>query len=364
MTSLTEWKATGKFLHGTHYFVEPPLSDNTINLKGLPEKYLIVIHGIGGFHVHFEYLSKKLIEILNGGQLKTKYFFRIIRYDLIGRGHSSSSNSYDGDAHVHQLRRLLVDLSIVKEKTSPLSTTELVPPESNGNRFYLLGHSMGGAIASLYIRKYPNEVEKLILFAPAGLMSSPLMSFARYVPFLQPYLKRYWQNLQDKKWDRQLISLEEGNAKNLPQDLHSSNIHDKTNNKISVNAENNNNDLREHAPKNLMQDIIIYKKLQRSSRPETIDVIFQCALDFPLANCHQDVEIFVKQENDLSVLLMWGDRDDVIPISNMENWKTSFLEKEGNIKLKTEVLEGLGHGFFLETPEQTITTLTNFLIDE
>ena len=66
MTSFTEWKATGNFTNGTHYFIEPSLSDTNVNPEGLEEKYLVCIHGIGAFHVHFESLSKDLLEILNG----------------------------------------------------------------------------------------------------------------------------------------------------------------------------------------------------------------------------------------------------------------------------------------------------------
>ena len=43
----------------------------------------------------------------------------------------------------------------------------------NENKLLLIGHSFGGFIAALYASEFPEKVEKLILVAPAGMLTPP-----------------------------------------------------------------------------------------------------------------------------------------------------------------------------------------------
>ena len=45
----------------------------------------------------------------------------------------------------------------------------------NGQKYYLLGHSLGGMITSHYALKYESEIEKLILMSPVGIPEAPGM---------------------------------------------------------------------------------------------------------------------------------------------------------------------------------------------
>ncbi|KAJ3098839.1 hypothetical protein HDU97_003702 [Phlyctochytrium planicorne] len=79
--------------------------------------------------------------------------FRILAYDLYGRGYSASPGTvYDENLYVSQVHDLM---------------------ESVGwNKAHVLGYSLGGAIAVAFAARYPEKVQRLALIAPAGLMKS------------------------------------------------------------------------------------------------------------------------------------------------------------------------------------------------
>ena len=89
----------------------------------------------------------------------TKAGFRVLRYDLIGRGFSDRpQTAYDIDLFVRQLRDLLAALHLT--------------------RVSLLGLSMGGVIAATFVNQHPQVVDKFILIDPAGakrVTLSPLL---------------------------------------------------------------------------------------------------------------------------------------------------------------------------------------------
>ena len=79
----------------------------------------------------------------------TKAGFRVLRYDLIGRGYSDRpKTAYKIDLFVRQLRDLLEALNL--------------------SQVNLLGLSMGGPITASFIDQNPQVVDKFILIDPAG----------------------------------------------------------------------------------------------------------------------------------------------------------------------------------------------------
>ena len=137
-----KWIAPGVVTpSGTHYI-----------LQGSAERPLVLcVHGIGCYHFYFDELTKSL---LDGG-------FRVLRYDLIGRGFSKAVDVYDREAHLSQLRALLQHLG--------LSTTPR----------HVIGHSMGGALALLHVDEDPVPIKSLTLLAPAGLMDGAIFAILR-----------------------------------------------------------------------------------------------------------------------------------------------------------------------------------------
>ena len=104
------------------------------------------VHGLGDFSYRSDLLAGALIA---GG-------YRVLRFDFFGRGWSDSpaAAGYDMDMYIGQMRALFETLTL------------------GGRRKTLIGHSMGGLIAQGYTEKYPGDVARLVLLAPAGVMTS------------------------------------------------------------------------------------------------------------------------------------------------------------------------------------------------
>lgn len=92
-----------------------------------------------------------------------KQGFRVLRYDLLGRGFSDRPNvRYDAGLFVSQLRELLDALSF--------------------KDIHLVGLSMGGAVTVSFIDRYPDTVSKYALIDPAGARAislSPMLKAVR-----------------------------------------------------------------------------------------------------------------------------------------------------------------------------------------
>ncbi|KAJ3306571.1 hypothetical protein HDV03_004700 [Kappamyces sp. JEL0829] len=94
--------------------------------------------------------------------------YRILAYDLYGRGYSASPGVvFDDGLLISQLATLLHKLAWGKT--------------------YIVGYSLGGAITTGYVTRYPEDIEKVALIAPAGLMKtiSPLAHLLK-VPVVGP----------------------------------------------------------------------------------------------------------------------------------------------------------------------------------
>lgn len=88
--------------------------------------------------------------------------FRVLRYDLIGRGFSDRPKvRYDAALFVRQLKELLDALSY--------------------KDIYLVGLSMGGVVTSSFIDAHPNYVSKYILIDPSGARAVSLSPFLKAV---------------------------------------------------------------------------------------------------------------------------------------------------------------------------------------
>jgi pimeloyl-ACP methyl ester carboxylesterase len=79
----------------------------------------------------------------------TKSGFRVLRYDLFGRGYSDRPRvRYDIDLFCKQLTELLDTLGL--------------------ENVMLIGLSLGGPISATFTTRYPKRVQKLVLVDPAG----------------------------------------------------------------------------------------------------------------------------------------------------------------------------------------------------
>ncbi|MFT5561747.1 MAG: pimeloyl-ACP methyl ester carboxylesterase [Candidatus Azotimanducaceae bacterium] len=134
---------------------------------------IVLIHG---FSVPSYTWDNNFRSLANAG-------YRVIRYDLYGRGYSDKPViEYDRALFVAQLDQLLVALEIE-------------------DKVIIVGQSMGGAIAGAFAAEHPQRVSKLVLLEPAfepsdiGPVSWPVIGeFLIYV-FVVPQLAQ--AQLQD-----------------------------------------------------------------------------------------------------------------------------------------------------------------------
>ncbi len=125
----------------------------------------------------------------------TEAGYRVLRYDLFGRGYSDRPNAtYNLNLFANQLRNLLDALKI----TEPIN---------------LFGLSMGGPITSTFTARHPERVKKLTLIAPAGAatLQLPMLKLLK-LPLLGELLmglfgaKRLADGIAEDFYDPKLVA--------------------------------------------------------------------------------------------------------------------------------------------------------------
>ncbi len=121
-------------------FIKLPCGETHYELKGNGEA-VVLVHGYATPYFIYDKIFAFLVE--KG--------YKVLRYDLLGRGLSERVNGdYTPALFARQLKEL---------------TDALLP----GEKFFLFGTSMGGAVVTAYAAKYPQKIKKLFLLAPAGM---------------------------------------------------------------------------------------------------------------------------------------------------------------------------------------------------
>ena len=285
----------GSCFGDTYYILTPNLS---------PDKEVVVlIHGIGSYSFQFELMSH---------YLETQGYC-VLRYDLLGRGYSKfpTSGTDDGSSifgasgHVSQLRDLLIHLGIT-------------------NRHYnIIAHSMGGALAALYIEQYPSEVSALVLLSPAGLMDCGIFKFLKCCKCLHGLVKTSLRRTQEKAWRQ---------------------------------------DFYEHAGDSLQLENDFVAKLQTRSReqPTVFDAFWESVLHFPLYGL-EPVVASLTARHDMRVLLAWAAADTSVPYQPcFFRWRDPFLTAR-HPHFQCHVYEGAAHGFFVEKSDRVHADILKFL---
>jgi len=170
--------ATTGMFH-THY----TLTENALAKKRGADPLLVcMIHGLGGSSFVWQPLEKHLVE-----SASVDIPVRVLKYDLIGRGFSHATPDcvgikYTLDDYVNQLNELMIRILKLTQK-----------PSAKPARVALIGHSMGGIIATEFAsRQLANAegyvtlpgkdvggdldvlVESMILLSPAGAVDPPI----------------------------------------------------------------------------------------------------------------------------------------------------------------------------------------------
>lgn len=98
--------------------------------------------------------------------------YRVLIYDLYGRGYSDRPDAPQDSAFFQQqLEELLAEQAVKGDIT-------------------LLGYSMGGAIATIYAAAHPDRIRQLVLLAPAGIKSgnNAMARFIAETPMIGDWL--------------------------------------------------------------------------------------------------------------------------------------------------------------------------------
>ena len=237
----------------------------------------------------------------------------MITYDLIGRGRSvyPTDNSFDGTAHVKQLRDLVKHLEL-----------------NRGRRYHIIAHSMGGAITALYASENLDEVASLVLMSPAGLMDLGPLGFVRRCPScVQAIVKRVIASGQEQAWRSDFVS-HEGESFDV-----------------------------ENAFVGKLRDINV-------ENPRMFDAFWQSALQFPLSGIDDCVEKIASCTH-ISVLLMWGSLDSAVTYEpNFFRWQNLLgpeTNKDDQKVISYVTYDNMGHGFLLENPKVAHNDILEFL---
>ncbi len=136
------------------------LSDGVTHYELGGDSKGVVVVLVHGFSVPY-YIFDNTFDFL------VKAGFRVLRYDLLGRGYSDRPNlAYNIDTFVRQLKELVDGLNL--------------------KQVCLLGLSMGGPITTAFIDRHPHYTSKHILIDPAGAkrISLSFLLYLTKIPFL------------------------------------------------------------------------------------------------------------------------------------------------------------------------------------
>jgi pimeloyl-ACP methyl ester carboxylesterase len=281
-------KKSSGFHNGTFYV-----------LDGLsPGEKVVMIHGIGSFHGHFDCLSSSLAQC----------GYYVLRYDLIGRGSSESNSSlcYNADTHLNQLRSLLQHLGFSTEK----------------GRYHIIGHSMGGALACLYSDKYINEILSLTLLAPAGLLKSTRLAV---LPMLTCFHSKIKKSLSAR---RKRSCLREFKNPSSPES--------------------------QEWTRRLCNLYVNHKTIE--------DAVLQSLLQFPLSGMNSTIIRLSTNPNLSVLLMHGDSDRTGNLLPSFQQWKSIFRSPTAKLKrFEYWIVSDTAHNFFMEKTGETSQRLVNFL---
>lgn len=349
----------GEILDGTHYVFHHPTSFND------KKEIIVCVHGIGSSHAHYAPFSKFLVQ--EG--------YHVLAYDLIGRGYSapSSSNVYDSTEHVEQLYNLLKNLQLIKLDSTATPT-----------RFNLVGHSMGGAVATLFASKYPQYIKSLVLLSPAGLMKSFKLNLLHSLCCCRNMIHRRFvaavagniSNLRRRNLARMKVKAMKANgifpkvaavptAADAAVDADAAALEL---DELVMNEEEDLDILEEklasttHSSGQRWNDEIerTLALAQRLNPPETIaEAYWQCLLHFPLLDITSAIaQLALRKDCPMSglqtvpVFLLWGQQDSTISVSNHVRWQRCLTQQGSYCTFKCALIAQAQHALVIECPAQ------------
>ncbi|BBO74741.1 alpha/beta hydrolase [Desulfosarcina widdelii] len=168
-------------LIGIYYLFNPETKDlNDVERKKLGGTYIRLSNGITHYKLEGPD-NGELVVLVHGGtvplwtwdkqiQPLKEQDYRILRYDMYGRGYSDRPNVvYDQQLYRAQLLELLDKLGLKKP-------------------FDLIGLSLGGGIATTFTAHHPERVRNLVLISP--LINDFKVPFFVQIPIVREFITR------------------------------------------------------------------------------------------------------------------------------------------------------------------------------
>ncbi|MFA8301059.1 MAG: alpha/beta fold hydrolase [Hyphomicrobiales bacterium] len=126
----------------------------TVKGEGSP---VLIIHGGPGMPYERSWKG------LEGLEQNHKFYY----YHQRGAGKSTRPfNKFESSNMYENMKALNIDLGLPAQ----IADIEQIRRKLNVDKLTIIGHSFGGFIASLYAIEFPENIDKLILVAPAGTM--------------------------------------------------------------------------------------------------------------------------------------------------------------------------------------------------
>ncbi|KAK0832012.1 hypothetical protein LTR03_015266, partial [Friedmanniomyces endolithicus] len=157
--------------------IETPYGSIRVYEWGPPAgRKVLFVHGISTPCIAFAGMAKLLVE---------REGCRVMLFDLFGRGYSDTPDpvAFPQDVRLFTTQILLV-----------LASSELGWMGA-GERFTLVGYSLGGGVGAAFTSYFPKLVGSLVLIAPSGLIRAKhisLVSKLLYGDLLPQWLVRYY----------------------------------------------------------------------------------------------------------------------------------------------------------------------------
>jgi len=256
-------------------------------------EWVVCIHGITWWSFCFRDIVPALVG--NG--------YRVLVFDLFGRGLSDAPNVvYDLNLFVGQVSELLEKLGMPKAT--------------------FIGTSFGGLVSGAFCSKYPEKVNKLILVGPAGLpLVIPFMAKLIMVPVIGSAIYN---------WFGKKTMLERVRTRGIVDDFA----------------------YPDKLPEGLAAEII-KKTLWILEEKEGFLHAFHSTLCN--AEVNDGLKYYQQIPKTVPVLLIWGEKDAVIPAAN-SNILLSVLGKA-----KLEIIRDCGHSAIIERSERCIELIVEHL---
>jgi pimeloyl-ACP methyl ester carboxylesterase len=286
---------TDSIAEPTGQMVSEPIFNSKVYLKEHGKQHrltLVLVHGTGSLGA----------QIWDSVIAELKESFHILTFDLPGFGRSEKANELYSPANYARFLKWVIDT----RSSGPV---------------YLVGHSMGGAIALYYAGIYPQSLDRLILIDAAGILHRATYTKAMLDAHFNGELRVGEINLLEKP----LSALK---------------------NMVNSTIENVDNSLVPEEIGSLLESAT-FRNAALKGDPIRISGMALIQTDFSV----------ILEKVQVPTIILWGERDTIAPL------RTAKLLACVLNQASLSVFSGLNHNPMLEDPETFNTMLIQSILD-